>query len=520
MKALLLFTVVFVGLLGVNAAPNPYETSGVLQSNGRIDELVFEHLKQLNILPALNCSDAVFVRRVFLDVIGTLPTAAEVKTFLANKSPDKRRVLIDDLLTRDEFADYWAMKWSDLLRVKAEYPINLWPNAAQAYHRWIVDSLHSNKPFDQFARELLTGNGSNFRVGPVNFYRALQSRDPKAVARTVALTFMGARAEKWPDVQLAGLAGFFTQIGYKNTGEWKEEIVFFDPSKTSPAGLLPPSFPDGNVAKFTSDRDPREVFADWLIDPKNPWFTRAIANRVWFWLIGCGIVQEPDDFRADNPPTNPELLAYLADQLAAQHYDLKELFRLILNSQTYQLSCVSRSDKPEAIANFAFYPLRRLDAEVLIDALNEITGATDKYSSAIPEPYTYVPEDVRSISLPDGSITSSFLEMFGRPPRDTGQELERNNKITATQRLHLLNSSQIQRKLEQGPKLQALLLEHQKRPREIVDVLYLTILSRYPTDAERQSVLLYSQTAKIGPRQTALDLAWALINSAEFLHRH
>jgi hypothetical protein len=460
------------------------------------------------------------VRRVFLDVIGTLPTADEAKTFITDKNPEKRRALIDDLLTRDEFADYWAMKWSDLLRVKAEYPINLWPNAAQAYHRWIVEAIHANKPYDQFARELLTANGSNFRVGPVNFYRALQSRDAKTVARTVALTFMGTRAEKWPAEQLAGMAAFFARTSYKATAEWKEEIVFFDPSKTLVAGSEVAMFPDGTPAKVFADRDPREVFADWLITPQNPWFTRAISNRVWFWLLGRGIVQEPDDLRSDNPPANPELLAYLEQQLIEGHYDLKALFRLILNSQTYQLSCVPRSDKLEATANFAYYPLRRLDAEVLIDAINAITGSTEKYTSAIPEPYTYVPENLRSIALPDGSITSSFLEMYGRPSRDTGQEMERNNHPSATQRLHLLNSSQIRRKLEQGPKLQALWLENQKRPREVIDLLYLTILSRYPTDSERQSVQAYAQSAKLGPRQTALDLGWALINTAEFLHRH
>jgi len=520
MKTLIFFATVLSGLLSVAFAANPYDGSVPPVARGGIDELVFGRLKQLEIQPALVCSDAVFVRRVFLDTIGTLPTADEAKTFLTDKNPDKRRALIDELLTRDEFADYWAMKWSDLLRVKAEYPINLWPNAAQAYHRWIVDSLHSNKPFDQFAHELLVSNGSNFRDGPVNFYRALQGRDARTVARTVALTFMGARAEKWPADQLAGLATFFAQVGYKSTAEWKEEIVFFDPSKTPAPDLPPARFPDGTLAKLPPDRDPREVFANWLITPKNPWFTRAIANRAWFWLLGRGIVHEPDDFRADNPPSNPELLTFLEKQLVASHYDLKALFRLILNSQTYQLSCVPRSDKPEAASNFAAYPLRRLDAEVLIDALNAITGSTEKYTSAIPEPYTYVPEDVRSIALPDGSITSSFLEMYGRPPRDTGQELERNNRPTATQRLHLLNSSQIRRKLEQGPKLQALWRDNQKHPQEVIDSLYLTILSRYPTEDERRAVLAYTKSAKLPPRQAALDLAWALINTAEFLHRH
>ena len=520
MKALFLLAFVLLGALDTKAVPSPYESPGTPAAQGRIDELVFGRLKRLGLQPAPACPDAVFVRRVFLDVIGTLPTADEAKTFIIDKNPDKRRALIDELLTRDEFADYWAMKWGDLLRVKAEYPINLWPNAAQAYHRWIVESIQANKPYDRFARELLASNGSNFRVGPVNFYRALQSRDAKTVARTVALTFMGTRAEKWPAEQLAGLAAFFARTGYKTTAEWKEEIVFFDPSKAPAPDLPPARFPDGTLAQIAADRDPREVFADWLITPRNPWFNRAIANRVWFWLLGRGIVQEPDDLRPDNPPVNPKLLAYLEQQLVAQHYDLKALFRLILNSQTYQLSCVPRSDQAEAAANFAFYPLRRLDAEVLIDALNAITGSTEKYTSAIPEPYTYVPENVRSIALPDGSITSSFLEMYGRPSRDTGQEMERNNRPSATQRLHLLNSSQIRRKLEQGPKLQALLLGPPKHLGETVDTLYLTILSRYPTDSERQAVQAYAQSAKLGPRQTALDLAWALINTAEFLHRH
>ena len=204
--------------------------------------------------------------------------------------------------------------------------------------------------------------------------------------------------------------------------------------------------------KLSSDRDPREVFAGWLIDANNPWFARNIVNRAWFWLLGRGIIQEPDDIRPDNPPINPELLAYLEKELVASHYDLKHLYRLILNSQTYQLSSIPRSAKPEAAANFAFYPVRQLDAEVLSDALCEITGTTEKYSSSIPEPFTFIPEKERSIALPDGSITSSFLEMFGRPPRDTGLESERNNNPTASQRLHLLNSSHIQRKIEQSEK--------------------------------------------------------------------
>ena len=250
------------------------------------------------------------------------------------------------------------MKWGDILRIKAEFPVNLWPNAAQAYHRWVRASIAENKPYDKFVREMLTSSGSNFRVGPVNFYRAIQNRTPEGTATAVALTFMGSRAESWPKDRLAGMAVFFAQIGYKPTREWKEEHVFWDPFKSAetaaksepakPASRAAtgacrtadrqprrwtPSFPTGPRFSCRPNRDPREVFADWLITPKNPWFTRNIANRVWAWLLGRGIIHEPDDIRDDNPPSNPELLAYLEKELIASHYNLKHLYRLILNSQ-------------------------------------------------------------------------------------------------------------------------------------------------------------------------------------------
>ncbi|NOS72395.1 MAG: DUF1553 domain-containing protein, partial [Verrucomicrobia bacterium] len=356
------------GGFGVMAQPvaSPFESSQPPTATSRIDELVFSRLGKLKITPAHSCSDAVFVRRVFLDVIGTLPTAQEASDFILSRDANKRRALIDRLLERDELADYWAMKWSDLLRVKAEFPINLWPNAAQAYHRWIHTSVRDNKPYDQFVRELLTSSGSNFRVGPVNFYRAMQNREPEGIAQIVALTFMGVRADKWPAEKLAGMAAFFSKVGAKSTGEWKEEIIFFDPAKTN-ATSPAPVFPDGKAATLSAGQDPRAIFADWLIDAKNPWFTRNIANRIWSWLLGRGIIHEPDDIRADNPPGNPELLAYLEHELVASKYDLKHIYRLILNSQTYQLACLPQSNHPEAAANFASYPLRRLEAEVLID---------------------------------------------------------------------------------------------------------------------------------------------------------
>lgn len=506
------------GAAGTPPAGTPFEDSSPPKPNGPIDERVFAKLQQLGLPPANLCSDAVFVRRVYLDVIGTLPTAAEAAEFLQSSSATKRRALIDRLLEREEFADYWAMKWSDLLRVKAEFPINLWPNAAQAYHRWILEAVRANKPYDQFARELLTSSGSNFRVAPVNFYRAIQNREPEGIAQTVALTFMGTRAERWPPEKLAGLAGFFTKVGSKPTSEWKEEIIFFDATKTNAQTLIP-IFPDGQPARFSAEQDPREVFADWLITPQNPWFTRSIANRVWAWLLGRGIVHEPDDLRADNPPSNPELLAYLERELIASKYDLKHLFRLILNSQTYQLACVPQSDRPEAAANFASYPLRRLEAEVLIDALNRLTGTTEKYTSAIPEPFTFIPEDQRAVQLPDGSITSSFLELFGRAARDTGLESERNNRLTAAQQLHLLNSSHVQRKIEQSRMVQTLTQTKRAQP-EVINGLYLAVLSRFPTESERAIVTAQLETRGGKNREAACDLVWALFNSAEFLYRH
>jgi hypothetical protein len=480
----------------------------------RIDELAFAKLQEKGITPAAPCSDGAFVRRIYLDVIGTLPTAAEVRAFLKDPNPNKRRLLIDRLLERPEFADYWAMKWGDILRVKSEFPINLWPNAVRAYHHWIRTAVRENWPYDQFARALLTSSGSNFRNPPVNFFRALQRKDGANSARAVALTFMGVRPESWPEERWSALTVFFARIGYKATLEWKEEIVFFDLRKAVAGEAV---LPDGTKIALAPDLDPRYAFADWLITPRNPWFTRNIANRVWSWLLGRGIYHEADDLRPENPPSNPELMAYLEKELIAAHYDLKHLYRLILNSKTYQLSCLGVSVRPEAAALFASYPVRRLEAEVLIDAICQITGTTERYSSPIPEPFTYLPPGFRAVSLPDASITSPFLEMFGRPPRDSGLESERNNNFNAAQRLHLLNSSHIQQKIEHGPGL-AGLLDSGKAPQELAEELYLRILSRYPTPEEVAGIAGHARTAQ--GRRLAVDIAWALINSAEFLCRH
>jgi hypothetical protein len=516
-----MFLATCLGLLAATASqaqPTIFEKADTPVAAGGIDALIFAKLKEQGVQPAQLCSDAVFLRRVYLGVIGTLPTADEARAFLADQAADKRAKLIDRLLEREEFADYAALRWGDVLRVKSEFPINLWPQAAQAYHHWLRAAIKANMPYDQFARELLTSNGSNFRVPQVNFYRAVQVREPAGLARTVALTFMGDRLGSWPEERKNGLAVFFSRVAYKATGEWKEEIILFDPAtKAAPSATLP----DGSVVKLASDQDPRQAFADWLVAPGNPWFARCAVNRIWYWLLGRGLIQEPDDIRPDNPASYPEVLALLEKELVAAKYDQKRIYRLILNSSVYQLSSVSPAKEPPSPERFACYPLRRLDAEVLIDALCQVTGTTEEYSSRVPEPFTWVPTEIRSIALPDGSITSSFLELFGRPPRDTGMAAERNNAFTAAQRLHLLNSGHIRNKIERGKMLPVLRTMSQKDPLKGTNELYLTALSRYPTAEELAAFKTYADESRTKKNPNPLiDMMWALINSPEFLYQH
>lgn len=514
MKSLVL-SLLSVGFVVAAPAPQlPFEAAEFSTPSSKIDELVFAKLAKDGIPVAKPCSDVVFVRRVFIDLIGTLPTANEVNAFLAEKALDKRARLVESLFAREEFADYWAMRWDDLLRVKAEFPINLWPNPAQAYHRYIRSNIHANTPIDRFARSLLTANGSNMRVPESNFFRAVQNREPRSLAAAASLAFMGVRQEAWTSHELDGLAVFFSRIGYKATSEWKEEIVFFDESK--PAATRSVTLPDGVSVTIPPATDPRTVFADWLLRPDNPWFSRCMANRAWFWMMGRGVVHEPDDFRKNNPPSNPRLLTYLAKEFSSHGYDMRYLLRLIVNSRTYQLSSIPAD--PRAIENFGCYPIRRLEAEVLIDALCQVTGSTETYSSLIPEPFTFLPDGTRAIAVPDGSISSSFLELFGRPSRDSGLAAERNVNPSAAQRLHFLNSSHVRMKIGRSSSLRELMsggggLE------SMATRLYLLILSRPPTDGEVR-IFRETVTSTTDRRNALIDITWALLNTTEFLCRH
>ncbi len=490
-----------------------------LEGSAKIDALVQGKLQEHNVKPALLSSDEVFLRRVHISTTGKLPPAWLVNRFDREKDPAKRAKLIDRLIESDEFAEYQSMKWCDILRVKAEFPINLWPNGVQAYHRYIYEMVKTNKAYDRFAREMLTSSGSNFRVPAVNFYRGIQGTEPSAISRAVALTFMGTRLDKWPGTKVKEFEAFFSHIAFKGTAEWKEVIVYPSPQ---PRDTFEATLPDGGKVAITPNQDPRGVFADWLIRADNKWFARCIVNRIWYWLMGRGIIHEPDDIGPDNHPSNPELLAWLENELIGSGYDLKHIYRIILNSYTYQQSSIPQTDLPHAEKLFAYYPVRRLEAEVLIDAICDITGTSEKYSSPIPEPFTFVPAENRTVELADASITSQFLEMFGRPSRDTGLISERNNEISQAQSLHMLNSTHIQNKIDNGWRIKTIQRNAKNKPDKIVEQLYLNILSRKPTDKETAEAVEYfnDDEIKLNRAQAVRDVAWALLNSKEFLYQH
>jgi len=493
----------------------PYEQEDNYLPSNEIDRFVLARLKKETIPPAPLCSDEVFIRRVYLDMTGRLPAPAEVLSFIRDKQSDKRARLIENLLEHKDFVDYWAMKWADVLRIKAEFPINLWPNAAAVYHRWVCQAIRNNMPYDRFARALLTASGSNFREPPANFFRAVQSRTPSGLAEAVALTFMGTRISSWPEKDRKTLEMFFSAFGYKKTAEWKEEIVYWTREPLPVSEII---MPDGKKVYLSPEKDPREVFADWLIRKDNPWFTRAIVNRVWYWFFGRGLIQEVDDIRPDNPPVNPELLDYLAEELVKFSYDLKHLFRLILNSRTYQQSCFGRHSLSEKY--FACYPLRPLEAEVLEDIFRQLFQIKVSYSSDIPEPYTYIPEQNRTITLFDGSITSPFLLTFGRPPRDTGLASERNQEPAESQRLFLINSSRLNERIRNNKMVQTFSeIVSPDSQTAALNLIWLTLLSRLPTAGEIAAINQYGQTKK-NRAEVLQDIIWALINTGEFSCRH
>lgn len=511
-------------------SPSPYPENNYTNP---IDAAVAKNLRELGVEPSPLCNDAEYLRRVCLDLMGALPPADKARAFLADTDPLKREKLPDWIFERSEYADYWAMRWCDVLRVKSEFPSNLWPNAVQAYHAWLRAAMASNMPYDKMARALLLTTGSNFRDAPSNFYRATQRRTPEGLASAFALIFMGARLDcadckehpyrTWTREQADGLAAFFTNVRYKKTDEWKEEIVFFAPAWTpyKPAGeTVPPAFPDGAPVTYSRQASPQKRLADWLASPGNPYFARHVANRYWSALFGRGITMPVDDVRPGNPPSNPELLDVLAQKVVGSGYDLRALLRFIVTSQTYQRSSVTNETNAGDTQCFSHYAPRRLDAEVLADAIGAATGAYEFFESRIPEPFAMWPDDFHSVQNPDASVTSSFLETFGRPGRDTAYEVERDRNPSMAQALYLLDSEKLAQKLaKKDGVIRQLAKKHGADTRGFTEECYLMLLSRMPADRELELVTAHIKTSA-DKNKAAQDVVWALINTKEFLYKH
>ncbi|MBN4060944.1 DUF1553 domain-containing protein [bacterium AH-315-I18] len=512
--------------------PQPLNTKiPSFPANNPIDTLVFEQLKAMGIPPAELCTDEQFVRRLYLDVTGRLPTIKQAQLFLDHATKAKRSKLIDTLLDSDAYADFAALKWSDLLRIKSEFPSNLWPNAVQAYYQWVRTSIMTNKPYDQFAHELLVSQGSNFRDPPSNYYRALSTRNPQGFAEQTALIFMGARlscarchahpTENWTPTDNKHMAAFFANVKFKRTQEWKEQIVYIqpwakykDPLTQKPISTIPLN--DQEI-KIPRGKDSRLVFANWLTDSKNPWFARNIVNRIWYWIMDRGIVHEPDDMRPSNPPSNPKLLAYLEKQFIDNHYDLKHIYRLILNSRTYQLSSITSPTNAWDDQMFSHYLPRRLTAEQVMDAINQVTQTSDTFTSRIPEPYTVLPRGTRAVQLEDGSIGLPILQLFGRPTRDSSYESQRCNDTSMSQALYMLNAENVSKKIAKSPYRKQLLKNTNNE--QVITSIYMTAFSHPPTVQKMDKLKAYIHSS--ASRSDAIsDLLWATLNTREFMFNH
>lgn len=479
----------------------------------KIDELVLTNLKTQKIEPAKRCSDTLFLRRVYLDLVGRIPTVTEVKDYLADQSPKKRMELVDKLFKTEDYYLYQTMCWGDFLCVKSEFPINLWPKGTAVFTNWIYEAVRNNTSYDRFARELLTSSGSNFREPPVNFWRAVSAKDNATLTANVCRVFMARRFENLKPEEKIVLQAFFSRVAFKKTAEWKEEVVYWnrDPLEYKTLQMI-----DGSLIQIPPDRDPRKIFADWLIRPDNPIFNRAIVNLVWARLFGYGIVQEPDDFRPDNPPAVPGLLDHLSQFLAESNYDLQKLYRYIISSRTYQQSPIPRGPMDTAEKYFAVYPSRRIGAEVIQDIFMQIFQYRNNYISIAPEPYSRIPNRVRTVEIYDSGITNAFLEKFNRVTRDTGGSSDRGNNYNRNHGLFLINSTEIHDWTRKMAGQVGTVKNEQGKTEANLDFLWMSFLSRPVGKMERKKI---EETAGFG-RDALEDITWMLVNSKEFLTRH
>lgn len=496
-----------------------FKLAEVPQDNA-IDRAVFAKLNRMRIPPSEPCTDAEFVRRAYLDAIGVLPTPGEVKAFLDDPAKDRRARLVDRLLDRPEFADFWTLKFADVLRANGRL---IQSKGANVYTRWIRANIERNTPMDRFVRELLTAEGSAFANPAANYYRV--SRDPEGSVETTAQLFLGVRIqcakchnhpfERWTQDDYYGFAAFFSGVKRKPGTLPDDEVIFASGGGpvTQPRSGKPMKAKalGGPVLDDPAFRDRRAQLASWLTAPDNPFFARSLVNRVWYHLIGRGIVEPVDDFRDSNPASNDELLDGLTSQFVKSGFDLKALIRSILASRTYALSARTNELNANDALYFSHAATKLLPAEVLLDAISTVTGTSTAFEG--------LPGGMHATQIPDGKMENPFLKTFGRPARELACECERESDSNLSQALQLIGGATVNGKLRDDAGRMAALAKSTKPPEEITRELYLVALSREPNSTEMAAAVKHLTTAK-DRRQAVEDLGWVLINSKEFLFRH
>ncbi len=501
-----------------------------------IDQGIFATLAEIGLPPSDVCDDATFLRRVTLDIAGRIPTVAEAELFLTEHSADKREQLIERLLRSPEHADYFANKWTTLLKNRRDDASDIVSNFA--FHSWIRDSLLANKPYDQWVRELLAATGTVVGNPPVAWYKRV--KEPNQQLEDVAQLFLGVRMqcaqchhhpfERWSQQDYYGMAAFFTRVGRKPTGTRGEDLIFHQRgvalAKNMRSGeMVPPSALGDQLEAIAPDDDPRLKLADWMSSPNNRFFAKAVVNRYWKHFFKRGLIEPEDDIRESNPASHPEVLAQLERHLIEHEFDLRELVRVIVNSNAYQLSAIPNEHNAADYQSFSHYYPERMQAEVLLDAIDQLTGATTTFAN--------LPPGTRAIALPDNSYnrSSPFLTVFGRPDNSSVCECERVQSSSLGQSLHMLNSAEIKGKLSVANGRAEKLAIDPRAVEERVRELYLAAFAREPADAEREAALEFLTSSDSPPSsdtspQPAVsragfeDLIWAMMNTKEFLFVH
>jgi hypothetical protein len=517
----------------------PVKPELLAKRNNVIDEHVFTKLGKLRIAPAGLCSDSAFIRRVFLDTIGCLPKPAEVRAFLADKSPNKRSKLIDRLLARPEFVDYWTLQLADLLqnRKEADHDVR-GVKGVRSFHAWLRKQVAANRPWDQLARDVLTAKGTTTENPAVGYYVVTVGENQEAhkssVVASVAQAFLGTRIgcaqchnhslEKYTQDDYYHFAAYFSRLRLERRdpkqGPTTLVISAANPADNkNPVGVIQPRTGqflkpqplDRSATPVNPGEDPRVKLAAWITDPKNEYFSGAMVNRLVRHFLGVGLIEPVDDLRPSNPPGNPGLWKALNQEFVGHKFDIKHVIRLILNSRTYQLSSATNKDNAKETRFYSHYYARRLPAEVLLDALASSMG--------VPNRFPGYPVGVRAVQLPDPSLQSYFLSLFGRSERITPCACERNGEVTLAQLLHLQNGDSVVQKIRSGDGTLARLLKQKKSDSAVIEELYLATLSRLPSGKE-MAALKKELADSEGKELFFRDLFWALLNSKEFAFNH